>query len=653
MRNTCGRGSCVAAVDLRQLVCFRTVGQVVGAQDHVLRRRRQRRAVRRAEDVVGRQHQDARLGLRLCRQRQVHGHLVAVEVGVEGVADQRVDLDRLALDQQRLERLDAETVQRRCAVEQHRVLVDDLLEHVPHLADHRVDHLLGRLDVLRGLALDQAGHDERLEQLQRHDLRQAALVQLQVRAGDDHRAPGVVHALAEQVLAEAPLLALEHVRQALQRAVARSGDRTAAAAVVEQRVDGLLQHALLVVDDDLRRAEVEQPLEAVVAVDHASVQVVEVRRRKAPAVQLHHRAQLRRDHRHGVEHHHLRLVAGLDEGRDDLQALDRAGLLLAFAGLDLVLELDPFGLEVDLLEQVADRFGAHAAAEVLAEAVGAAEALLELAESRLVVLDLLGLHRLEELPDVAHALGGVLDVGLGVGDVGLEGLGQLLGQLLALLVGDLLQVDVERVRPQVVFVVEVRLFAVLQVFFAALERLLKLQHALLALGRVGVEDLVDLLLQRVEVLGARLVVDPRDDRRGEVENLLKFLGRHVQQVADAAGHALEEPDVADGRGQVDVTHALTAHLRARDLDAAALADDALVADALVLAAVALPVLGRTEDALAEQPILLGLERAVVDRLGLDHLAGAPAADLLGGGEADLDGVEVVYVDHVALAFARG
>ena len=210
------------AVDLRQLLGFGPVGEVVGTEDHVLRRRRQRRAVRGGEDVVGGEHQDARLRLRLRRQRQVHGHLVAVEVGVERVADERVHLDRLALDEQRLERLDAQAVERRRAVEQHRVLVDDLLEHVPDLADHRVDHLLGRLDVLRGLALDEARHDERLEQLERHDLRQAALVQLQVRAGDDHRAPGVVDALAEQVLAEAPLLALEHVREALQRTVARA-----------------------------------------------------------------------------------------------------------------------------------------------------------------------------------------------------------------------------------------------------------------------------------------------------------------------------------------------------------------------------------------------------------------------------------------------
>ncbi len=95
-------------------------------------------------------------------------------------------------------------------------------------------------------------------------------------------------------------------RQRLQRPVAGAGDGAPAAAVVEQRVDGLLQHALLVVDDDLGRAEVEQPLEAVVAVDHAAVEVVEVGGREAPAVELHHGAQLRRDHGHGVEHHHAR-----------------------------------------------------------------------------------------------------------------------------------------------------------------------------------------------------------------------------------------------------------------------------------------------------------------------------------------------------------
>src|SRR5213075_3240714 len=108
-----------------------------------------------------------------------------------------------------------------------------------------------------------------------------------------------------------------------------------------------------------------------------------------------------------------------------------------------------------------------------------------------------------------------------------------------------------------------------------------------------------------------------------------------------ARHTLEEPDVRDGRSEVDVAHALAAHLLTRHFDAAALADDALVADALVLPAVALPVLGRTEDALAEEPIALGLERAVVDGLGLGYLTRGPVANLLGRRETDSDRVELV------------
>src|SRR5262249_26219967 len=82
------------------------------------------------------------------------------------------------------------------------------------------------------------------------------------------------------------------------------------------------------------------------------------------------------------------------------------------------------------------------------------------------------------------------------------------------------------------------------------------------------------------------------------------------------------------------------HLRLRDLDAAAIADDAAVANALVLAAIALPVLDRAEDLLAEEPVLFRLERAVVDRLGLRDLAMRPAADHVRGRESDADLVEL-------------
>ena len=346
------------------------------------------------QHVVGRQHEHAALGLGLGGQGQVDGHLVAVEVGVEGGAHQRVDLDGLALDQHGLERLDAEAVQRGGTVEEHRVLLDDLFEHVPHLRATALDHALGRLDVLRQLAVDQRLHDERLEQLERHLLGQAALVQLQRGADHDDRTARVVDALAEQVLAEPALLALQHVGQRLERAVARPGHRPAAAAVVEQRVDGLLQHALLVVDDDLGRPEVEKALQAVVAVDDPAVQVVEVGRGEAAAVELDHRAQLGRDHRHDVEDHRPRVVDPLAvvvaavERRDDLEALDRLLLALGRQGphrrvrVDLVLELDLFLVEVDAVDQLLERVGAHAAVEVLAVAV------LELAPEHLVFDDL-------------------------------------------------------------------------------------------------------------------------------------------------------------------------------------------------------------------------------------------------------------------------
>src|SRR5438132_958400 len=90
--------------------------------------------------------------------------------------------------------------------------------------------------------------------------------------------------MAEEVLAEPALLALQHVAERLQPMVAGAGDRPAAAAVVDQRVARLLEHPLLVADDDLRRPELEEPLEPVVAVDDAAIQVVEVGRGEAAAV---------------------------------------------------------------------------------------------------------------------------------------------------------------------------------------------------------------------------------------------------------------------------------------------------------------------------------------------------------------------------------
>ena len=180
----------------------------------------------------------------------------------------------------------------------------------------------------------------------------------------------------------------------------------------------------------------------------------------------------------------------------------------------------------------------------------------------------------------------------------------------------------EAAGPEVVVLVEALLLALGEVLAPAREPLLERRELLVAVDVDLRGGGLHLVLEVVQVVGALLVVDRGDDRGGEVEHLLELARGDVEQVADAARDALEEPDVRDRRGEVDVAHALAAHLLPRHLDAAALADDALVADALVLAAVALPVLRRTEDALAEEAVALGLERAVVDRLGLRDLAGS-------------------------------
>ena len=403
------------------------------------------------------------------------------------------------------------------------MLLDDRVQRVPDLGVGALDLFLGVLDVGGLAGGDERLHHEGLEQLQRHFLRQAALIDFQLGADDDNRAARVVHALAQKVLAEAPLLAAQHLGQRLERAVVRPGDGTAAAAVVDEGVDRLLKHALLVADDDVRRLKLHQALEAVVAVDDAAVKVVQVAGREPAAVELHHRAHVGRDDRQRLENHPLGTVAREPERLDHLQPLDEADLALPLRGLQLLFQIGAQLLEVDFLQQRLNRLGADADGEV-------------------------------------------------------------------------------------VFI-----------FFIII--------AVLLLGE-------KLLLRQRRVAG----ID--DDILREIQHLFQQLGRDVQQQPHLRGDGAEVPDVRDGRGQLDMAHPLAADLAGRDLDAALFADFALIARAaLVFSAVALPVLGRTEDALAEQAVALGLERAVVDRLRLFDFAVGPRPDHIGRCKTDLYGLK--------------
>src|SRR6266567_3615402 len=495
----------------------RLLGQEVTPQHHVLAGLRDRPAVGRFEDVVRRNHQQPRFELRLERERHVHRHLVAVEVRVERRADERMDPDGLTLDEHRLERLNAQSVQRRRAVQQYRMVLDDLLEDLVHFRRLLLHDLLRPLHRLGNPLLHQLVDDEWLEQFDRHCLGQAALVQPQLGADYDDRPARVVDALAEQVLPEPALLALQHVGQRLQRPLAASANRLGAPAVVEQRVHRLLQHPLLVAENDLRRAVQDQLLQPVVPVDHPPVQIVQVGRGKAPAVERHQRPQVGRNHRHDVENQPARIVA----------------LLAGVAGVA---------------------------------------------------------HRVHDLEPLQHLLLAML------ARLVCDGVAQFVGELVDV---DPLQQQTDRGRtdvgPERRVALGLRLVAQLQE--AVLVQQLPLLHFLLA---------------RLDHHVVRVVDDA-----------LEVAQRHVEQVAHRRRQRLEEPDVRHRHRQLDVPHPLAPHLGQRNLDAAAIADHAAIADPLVLAAVALPVLYRTEDALAKEPIPFGLEGAVVDRLGLGDLAPRP------------------------------
>jgi len=71
--------------------------------------------------------------------------------------------------------------------------------------------------------------------------------------------------------------------------------------------------------------------------------------------------------------------------------------------------------------------------------------------------------------------------------------------------------------------------------------------------------------------------------------------------------------VGYGNSQGNVTHALTADDTAGDANATLITDNVLVANALVFTTVAFPVLGRSENFLAEQTVFFGLLSTIVDR----------------------------------------
>ena len=594
-------------------------GQVETTQNHIVARRHRWSAIARRKQVGGAHHQDARLGLRWSEQRDVNRHLIAVEVGVERRTHQRVNLNCLALDQLRLERLNPQTVQGGGAVQQHRMLFDHFFQSVPNFRLQAVNHAARGLDVGGVALLHQPFHHERLEQFERHFFGQPALIQAQLRPDDDHRAARIIHALAQQVLAKTAFFALQHIRQRLERTPARTRDRTLTARVVDQSVHRFLQQPLLVVDDRFGRLDFGNALEPVVTIDNTTIQIVQVRSGETTAVQLNHRAQFGWHDRNDFHNHPFRAVLRFAERLDDFQTLDEAPALGAHGRfLHLLFQFARLGFEIDVFQQF--------------------------------------LHG-----DCAHA--GVKD--------GAKLFAQLDGQHFEQpLQAAIFQVGQQTLRLD--FVEQTQ--SVLQLFFAlfsvgvarhifgvaARARQIVLRHALIARVNLsfglGVDVDVALALHvargidfaqgfhhrvadRLDVFGDFGLIRARDDPVRKIQHALQKARRHIEQERHRRGHAFDIPEVSDGRGQFDVTHANAAHFTSCDFDAATVADHAFELGFLELAARAFHVLGRAKDALAKQAVAFGLEGAVVDGFGLLDFAPAPRVDVLGRSYADAKQVE--------------
>ena len=97
-----------------------------------------------------------------------------------------MNLNGFAFDEHWFKRLNAEPVQRRSAIQKHWMLANHLFQNVPNNRFLTFDHLARLLDGRGMRLLLELVVDERLEQFERHLLRQPALMQFQLGTNHDH-----------------------------------------------------------------------------------------------------------------------------------------------------------------------------------------------------------------------------------------------------------------------------------------------------------------------------------------------------------------------------------------------------------------------------------------------------------------------------------
>ena len=125
-----------------------------------------------------------------------------------------------------------------------------------------------------------------------------------------------------------------------------------------------------------------------------------------------------------------------------------------------------------------------------------------------------------------------------------------------------------------------------------------------------------------------------------VNDLFYFAHADIEKISNTRRKTLEVPYMRHRYGEFYMTHPIATNTRLGHFDAASVADDSPITYPFILSALTLPVLYRTEDAFAEEPVALRFKRAVIDRFRLGNFTVRPIADFLGGCELNANCIEI-------------
>jgi len=158
--------------------------QVIASQNNIQVRYSYRLAMGWFKDIPRSHHKESRLDLGFGRQRDMNCHLIAVKIRVERLANQRMNPDGFAFHQNRLKRLNTESMQCGRAVKNYRMFGNYLIKHLPHFVGSSLRHLFGALDRGSVSLFLKPPNNKWLEKLKSHFSRQTALIHSQFRSYD-------------------------------------------------------------------------------------------------------------------------------------------------------------------------------------------------------------------------------------------------------------------------------------------------------------------------------------------------------------------------------------------------------------------------------------------------------------------------------------